>query len=159
MPMRCLRLVAFVFPFVASGLLGAQSGSSTPAAGTPAGAVTTPVPTTRVLAIGHVVSGAGAGGVPGAGAPDPQAIRAIMPSEVKATVVLYLDGKLDQWFVRQDGKGVVFLLNASSVEEAQGMLSKLPLVQAKRLEFDLMPLGPLSPLRYLMGEGAGGAAR
>jgi len=54
--------------------------------------------------------------------------------------------------VRQDGKGVVFLLNATSVEEATAMLSNLPLVKAKRMEFDLMPLGPLSPLRYLMGD-------
>jgi hypothetical protein len=109
--------------------------------------ITTPVPTTKVLAIGHVIPG-----------PDPQAMRAIMPNEVRDTVQLYLDGKLDQWFVRQDGKGVVFLLNATSEAEAREMLSKLPLVKAGRMEFDLMPLGPLSPLRYLMGD-AGNAAK
>jgi hypothetical protein len=108
--------------------------------------ITTPVPITKVLAIGRVIPG-----------PDPQAMRAIMPSEVKDTVNLYLDGKIDQWFVRQDGKGVVFLLNATSEDEARVMLSKLPLVQAKRMEFDLMPLGPLSPLRYLLGGPAGAA--
>jgi hypothetical protein len=106
--------------------------------------ITTPVPTTIVLAIGRVISG-----------PDPQAMRAIMPTEVKDTVNLYLDGKLDQWFVRQDGKGVVFLLNASSEDEARQILSRLPLVQAGRMQFDLMPLGPLSPLRYLLGGPAG----
>jgi hypothetical protein len=108
--------------------------------------ITTPVPTTRVLAIGTVVGERNA------------ALRDTMPSEVRDTVSLYLDGKLDQWFVRQDGKGVVFLLNATSVEDAQAMLSKLPLVQAKRMEFQLMPLGPLSPLRYLMG-APGGATK
>jgi hypothetical protein len=112
--------------------------------------ITMPVPTTKVLAIGHLT---------GDGPPDPQAIRSIMPTEVRATVQLYLDGKLDQWFVRQDGHGVVFLLNASSVDEAQAMLSKLPLVQAHRLAFDLMPLGPLSPLRYLMGGLSSAAPR
>jgi len=96
-----------------------------------------------VLAIGRITAGAPA---------DPEARRAIMPAEVRDTVDLYLAGKLDQWFVRQDGKGVVFLLNASSEAEAREMLSKLPLVRAGRMEFDLMPLGPLSPLRYLMGE-------
>ena len=106
------------------------------------------VPTTKVLAIGRITTAAPI---------DPEARRAIMPNEVKATVTLYLAGKLDQWFVRQDGKGVVFLLNATSTEEATAMLSKLPLVQAHRMEFDLMPLGPLSPLRYLMGEGPSGA--
>ena len=112
------------------------------AAQTPA--IVTPVPTTRVLAIGHLVGAAA----------DPQAVRAIMPSEVRDTVNLYLAGKLDQWFVRQDTNGVVFLLNATSVAEAREMLSKLPLVQAKRMEFDLIPLGPLSPLRYLLGSAA-----
>lgn len=75
-----------------------------------------------------------------------------MPAEVRDTVNLYLNGKLDQWFVQQNGKGVVFLLNASSVAEAEAMLHDLPLVKAKRMQFELMPLGPLSPLRYLMGE-------
>ena len=111
---------------------------------TPASAA---VPTTKVLAIGRITSAAPA---------DPEARRVIMPNEVKATINLYLAGKLDQWFVRQDGKGVVFLLNASSAEEATAMLSKLPLVQAHRMEFDLMPLGPLSPLRYVMGDGSSG---
>lgn len=106
------------------------------------------VPTTKVLAIGRITAGAPA---------DPEARRAIMPAEVRDTVDLYLAGKLDQWFVRQDGKGVVFLLNATSEDEAREMLSKLPLVQAKRMEFDLMPLGPLSPLRYLLGGPAGAA--
>jgi hypothetical protein len=106
------------------------------------------VPTTKVLAIGRISAAAPA---------DPEARRAIMPIEVRDTVDLYLAGKLDQWFVRQDGKGVVFLLNASSEAEAREMLSKLPLVRAGRMEFDLMPLGPLSPLRYLMGEATGAA--
>src|SRR5207245_10110705 len=100
-------------------------------------------PTSWVRAMGRVT---------GAAPPDPEARRAIMPNEVKATVNLYLAGKLDQWFVLQDGKGVVFLLTASSTEEASAILSKLPLVQAHRMEFDLMPLGPLSPLRFAMGE-------
>jgi hypothetical protein len=75
-----------------------------------------------------------------------------MPKEVPDTVRLYLSGKIDQWYVRQDGKGVVFLLNVSSVEEAHTLLEQLPLGQAKLMEFDLMPLGPLSPLRVLLGE-------
>src|SRR5580658_11356811 len=104
-----------------------------------------PVPTTKVLASGHITAAAPA---------DPAARTAIMPTEVHDTVALYLDGKIDQWFVRQDGKGVVFILNAKSEAEAKDMLSKLPLVHAGRLEFDFMPLGPLSPLRYLMGDAA-----
>ena len=121
------------------GLLSLAALAPTPllAQGTPTMAT---VPTTRVLAIGRITGGA----------PDPAAMNAVMPDEVRDTVKLYLAGKLDQWFVRQDAPGVVFLLNASSVDEATAILSKLPLVLAKRMEFQLIPLGPLSPLRYLL---------
>lgn len=75
-----------------------------------------------------------------------------MPKEVPDTVRLYLEGKIDQWYVRQDGKGVVLLLNVTSVEEAHSLLEKLPLGRAKLMEFDLMPLGPLNPLRLLLSK-------
>jgi hypothetical protein len=98
-------------------------------------------PTTKVLAVGHLV-----------GTPTGDAMRQTMPTEVRDTVNLYLAGKVDQWFARKDMNGVVFLLNASSVDEAREILSKLPLVESKRMEFELIPLGPLSPLRYLLQE-------
>jgi hypothetical protein len=102
-----------------------------------------PVPTTHVLAIGSIVGDA-----------DP-ARQGIMPAEVKATVGLYLAGKIDQWWVRKDGKGVVFLLNAASAEDGEALLAPLPLVKGGRLKFDLMPLGPLRPLQFLT-DGVGG---
>jgi hypothetical protein len=78
-----------------------------------------------------------------------------MPSEVRDTVKLYLGGKIDQWYVRQDKSGVVFLMNVTTVEEARALLEKLPLGQAKMMEFDLIPLGPLSPLTVLLNQQAG----
>ena len=75
-----------------------------------------------------------------------------MQQEVRDTVRLYLSGKIDQWFVRRDQNGVVFLLNVSSLAEARTMLEKLPLGEAKLMEFDLIPLGPLSPLGLLLQE-------
>ena len=36
----------------------------------------------------------------------PQQIIAVMPSEIRATVKLYFDGKIRQWYSRGDGKGV-----------------------------------------------------
>jgi hypothetical protein len=101
-----------------------------------------PVPTTKILAIGHVTA-------------TPEQRRTIMPKEVPDTVRLYLAGKIDQWYVRQDGKGVVFLLNCSSVEEAHALLEQLPLGKAGLMEFDLIPLGPLSPLRILLIDSPG----
>ena len=60
-----------------------------------------------------------------------------MQKEVRDTVRLYLAGKIDQWFVRRDQSGVVFILNLSSVDEARTVLEKLPLGEAKLMEFDL----------------------
>ena len=98
-----------------------------------------PGPTTRILAIGRLTSGT-----------TRDKIAPVMPQEVRDTVRLYLAGKLDQWFVRRDRAGVVFLLNVSSAGEARALLDKLPLGEAKFMEFDLIPLGPLSPLNLLI---------
>ena len=46
-------------------------------------------------------------------------VMKIMPAEIRATVPLYLDGKIQQWFTRGDGKGVIFLLNCQDVAEAR----------------------------------------
>src|SRR5258707_3570116 len=63
-----------------------------------------PVPTTKILAISHFM-----------GTPMTPAQRAqIMPHEVHDTVNAYLAGKIDQWYFRTDGKGVVFIVNAST---------------------------------------------
>jgi len=75
-----------------------------------------------------------------------------MTHEVPATARLYLTGKIDQWFVRQDNKGVVFLLNLDSIDKAHEMLEQLPLGQAHLMTFELIPLGPLSPLHVLLDQ-------
>ncbi len=99
------------------------------------------VPTIKILAIGRLT------------APfTPEQRRTIMPKEVPDTVRLYLAGKIDQWYVRQDGKGVVFLLNCASVEEAHTLLEQLPLGKAGLMTFDLIALGPLNPLRILLND-------
>jgi hypothetical protein len=125
--MACLGMAS-----VLAGPSGVAWAESVPAA-------MAPVPTTKILAIGTLN-----------GPPDPARMKAIMPSEVRDTVKLYLDGKIDQWFVRKDQNGVVFLMNVGSVEEAHALLEKLPLGEQKLMRFALIPLGPLSPLRYLM---------
>ena len=105
--------------------------------------------TTKVLAIGSWTAKA-----------TPETRPPIMPSEARDTMRLMLAGKIDQWYVRQDQRGVVFLMNVSTVEEAHALLEKLPLGQAKLMEFDLIPLGPLSPLsRLLAQQAAGGPAK
>ena len=97
------------------------------------------VPTTKILAIGSLT-----------GKGTPADATAIMPQEVPATVRLYLAGKIDSWYVRKDTRGVVFLMNVSTVDEAHELLEKLPLGVAGLMKFDLIPIGPLSPLNYLL---------
>ena len=105
------------------------------------------VPTTKVLAIGQLV---------GPLTPDQQ--KVMRPKEVPATLRMYLDGKIDQWWFRKDGKGgVVFLINATSVEEANRVLEGLPLQEAKLLIFELIPLGPLAPLYVLLDDNQVGS--
>jgi hypothetical protein len=105
---------------------------------------TATVPTTKILAIGRLTPKW-----------TPAARGTVMPAEVRATVALYLGGKIDQWYVRQDQPGVVFILNTTDPKEAREMLEKLPLGQAGLMEFDLIPLGPLSPLRLLISPPPG----
>src|SRR5258707_11045841 len=57
----------------------------------------------------------------------PQQIMAVMPAEIRATVKLYLDGKIQQWYSRGDGKGVIFLVNANTEDEARALMETLPL--------------------------------
>src|SRR6201987_6408568 len=49
-------------------------------------------------------------------------IMKIMPAEIRATVPLYLDGKIQQWFTRGDGRGVIFILNCKVVVEARALI-------------------------------------
>lgn len=73
-----------------------------------------------------------------------------LPTEVPATLQLYLDGKMEQFWLRDHEVGVIFLMNVDSIEEADRLLKALPLGQANLLTFELMPIGPLSPLGMLM---------
>lgn len=124
---NALASIAMMLSLISSGNLHAQSASP-------------PTPTTRILAIGTLNPGV-----------DPAAARAILPTEVRETVKLYLDGKIDQWYSLQEKTGVAFILNVTDKAAAHEMLEKLPLGQAHLMSFELIPLGPLNPLRQLQG--------
>jgi hypothetical protein len=81
-------------------------------------------------------------------------IMAIMPSEIRATVKLYLDGKIRQWYSRGDGNGVVFFIDAKSKDEAQAVMETLPLAKEQLMDYEYIPVGPLMPLMGLMGAAA-----
>jgi len=111
----------------------------------------------------------GASGVPSAAAPKttevlvietpkqgvtPQQIMAVIPKEIRATVQLYLDGKIRQWYSRGDGKGVIFLVDAKTEDEARAIMETLPLAKEQLMDHQYIPVGPLMPLRALIGPGA-----
>ena len=102
-----------------------------------------PTPTTKILAIGTLNPGV-----------DPAAAFAILPTEMRETAKLYLDGKIDQWYSLQERRGVVFILDMTDTAAAREMLEKLPLGQAHLMSFELIPLGPLHPLRQLLRPAA-----
>jgi hypothetical protein len=83
-----------------------------------------------------------------------QQVMAVIPAEVRATVNLYLDGKIREWYSRGDGKGVVFLVDAKTEEEARSIMETLPLAKEHLMDTEYIPVGPLMPLRALMGPGA-----
>jgi len=80
----------------------------------------------------------------------PEQQKTYLPKEVPATLQLYLDGKMEQFWLRSDGRGVIFLMSAASVEEAGAALKALPLGHAGILNFELMPIEPLAPLGMLI---------
>jgi len=97
------------------------------------------VPTTKILAIGQFTK-----------PPTPEQIEELFPKEVPATLRLYLAGKIDQWWIRQTQTGVVFLLNVTSLDEARGLMEKLPLGEAGLMKHEFIELGPLTPLHLLL---------
>jgi hypothetical protein len=79
----------------------------------------------------------------------PQQVMAVIPEEIKATVKLYLDGKIRQWYSRGDGRGVVFVLDAKTEDEARAIVETLPLAKEHLIDHQYVPVGPLMPLRAL----------
>jgi len=85
----------------------------------------------------------------------PEQIMKIMPEEIRATVPLYLDGKIQQWFTRGDGKGVIFLMNCKDEAEARALMESLPLSKEGLVEEQFIPVGPLLPLGILLRDNPG----
>jgi hypothetical protein len=80
-----------------------------------------------------------------------QQIMAIIPQEIRATVKLYLDGKIQQWYSRGDGKAALFMVNAKNEDEARAIMETLPLSKEELIDHEYIPVGPLMALRALMG--------
>jgi hypothetical protein len=135
-------LMAAVLPAaaLAQSRAGAQSPSgpqSQPAGGSGVPSIAIPK-TTEVIVIETPKQGV-----------TPQQVMAVIPEEIKATVKLYLDGKIRQWYSRGDGKGVVFVVDAKTEDEARAIMETLPLAKEHLIDHQYVPVGPLMPLRAL----------
>src|SRR5437764_1089574 len=82
-----------------------------------------------------------------------QQIMKVMPDEIRATVKLYLDGKIRQWYSRGDGRGVILFLDVKTSEEAHAIMDTLPLSKENLMDHEYIPVGPLMPLTALIGGG------
>ena len=135
-------LMAAVLP--AAALAQSQAGAQSPSGAQtqPAGGSGVPsiaIPkTTEVIVIETPKQGV-----------TPQQVMAVIPEEIKATVKLYLDGKIRQWYSRGDGKGVVFVIDAKTDDEARAIVETLPLAKEHLIDHQYVPVGPLMPLRAL----------
>ncbi len=78
-------------------------------------------------------------------------IMNVMPAEIRATVKLYLDGKIRQWYSKSDGRGVILFLDVKTVEEAHAVMDTMPLSKENLMEHEYVPVGPLLPLGSLIG--------
>ena len=83
-----------------------------------------------------------------------QQVMDVIPAEIRATVNLYLEGKIREWYSRGDGRGVIFLVDAKTEDEARGIMETLPLSREQLMDTKYIPVGPLMPMRALIGPGA-----
>jgi len=125
-----IPLLAAVLPALSVAQSQSGTGSSVPSVAIPK--------TTAILVIQTPKQGV-----------TPQQIMAVIPEEIRATVKLYLDGKIREWYSRGDGKGVVFLVDVKTEDEAHALMETLPLAKENLMDHQYIPVGPLMPLRAL----------
>ena len=117
------------------------TGATSMTASTSAHAQSMSTPTTAVMALLTVKPGV-----------TREQVMAVMPDEIRQTVLLYLNGKVREWYSRADGRGVVILLNAKDVAEADAIMAGLPLGKADLMDHEYVAIGPLLPLRLLIAK-------
>ena len=77
-------------------------------------------------------------------------VMAVIPTEIRHTIQLYLSGKIREWYSRGDGRGVIFLLDSRDVGEAQRIMEDLPLAKQNLMDHEYVSVGPLLPLHLLI---------
>ena len=127
----------FMIPLLMAAIPGASVAQSQSGAGSGVPSVAIPK-TTEVLVILTPKQGV-----------TPQQIMTDIPEEIRSTEKHYLDGKNRQRYSRGDGKGVIFLVDAKTEDEARALMETLPLAKEQLMDHEYIPVGPLMPLRAL----------
>ena len=127
-----------LFPFLMSLLPAASLAQSQSPASQPPSGVPSPK-TTEVMVILTAKQGV-----------TRQQIMKVMPAEIRATVKLYLDGEIRQWYSRGDDRGVILVLDVKTVDEAHAIMDTLPLSKENLINYEYIPVGPLLPLGSLI---------
>jgi hypothetical protein len=77
-------------------------------------------------------------------------VMAVMPTEVRRAVQLYVNRTIREWFSRADGRGAVFLLDTKDVAEAHVIMEGLPLAKQNLMDHEYIAIGPPLPLRFVL---------
>ncbi|QPC02616.1 superoxide dismutase [Xylella fastidiosa subsp. multiplex] len=76
-----------------------------------------------------------------------------MLDEVRHGWQMYKSDIIRDIYFRQDRPGVVFIVEAESVDAARKTLSKFPLAEAGLIGWDVIPLGPFVNWEALFASG------
>ncbi len=82
----------------------------------------------------------------------PTKMQPYLEEEVRHAWKLYREGTLREMYDRQDRRGVVFVLECGSIDEARNTLNGLPFVREKLIDFETMSLEPFSYFEMLFGD-------
>jgi len=77
-------------------------------------------------------------------------IAPLLNDEAAHAWQLYTKGVFRELYLRGDRPGAVIIAECASLDEVRTIFAELPLVRAKLIEFDFIPLEPFSPFGLLM---------
>ena len=81
----------------------------------------------------------------------PDRFQPHLKSEARRVWELYQNGVIRELYFRADRSEAVLMLECGNLEEAQEVLSSLPLVQAGLIRFETIPLAPYPGFARLFG--------
>jgi hypothetical protein len=64
----------------------------------------------------------------------------------------YENGIFRELYMRGDKPGAVIVLECNGIDDANKILSELPLVKEKLIEFDIIPLEPFVTFKFLFAK-------